>query len=89
MSQVIKLKIKDNWNGKYRLEYDSKYITLFGEDKNYECWNWGGDPKRKSYEEMVLVSCVVEGRNLNPSIIKVTKKYILIDVGNENASLSF
>lgn len=77
--QIIKLPILDYYVGDYRLEYDGKYITLFGKDKNYEGFNFHKDDP-VWYEEMVLISCVMEVRNAHPKIIRVTDTEIIIEL---------
>jgi hypothetical protein len=74
---VITVPIQPNWNGKYRIEYDGKYITLFGEDKNYPGFKWTADSE-EWFEEMVLVGCVEEVRNASPFIEKVDDEFIYI-----------
>lgn len=78
----INIPIKSHFAGDYRLEYDGKYITLFGKDKNYPGFNF--DPNADVwYEEMVLVSCVAEIRKASPKIVKVTETHIVIET-NKN-----
>ena len=57
------------------MEYDGKYVALYGKDKNYPMMR-GGD-----YEEIVLIPIVVEARNANPEITEITSKEILISLG--------
>ena len=80
LDDVIRIPIEPHFAGKYRLEYDSKYITLFGEDNRYEGMRFS-DEQPIWYEEMVLDSCVAEIRNASPEIIKVTETEILIRLG--------
>ena len=72
---VIRIPILSNYGGGYRLEYDGKYITLYGKDKNYKCM-FGDD-----YEEMVLISIVAEIRNAEPEIIETTDTEIVVSLG--------
>lgn len=79
-ADVIRIPILPHYAGDYRLEYDGKYITLFGKDKQYagmklsEDWDdW--------YEEMVLIPVVVERRNICPEIISVDDKWISVGMG--------
>ena len=47
MSRILRIKREQNWLGKFRIEYDGKYIALFGEDLNYPGWGYGtveGEP---------------------------------------------
>ena len=74
--QVVKIQILPNYNGNYRLEYDGKYITLFGEDKNYKGFVYGEG--KEWFEEMVLVPVVAECRNATPEIKEVTDKHIIV-----------
>ncbi len=77
---VIHIPIEPHFAGDYRLEYDSKYITLFGKDNRYEGFRFS-DEQPIWYEEMVLISCVLEVRKATPTIKKVTDKYITVDLG--------
>lgn len=36
--KVVRVKVEPNWNGNYRLEYDGKYVTLFGADDCRCAW---------------------------------------------------
>ena len=72
--RVIRIPILSNYGGGYRLEYDGKYITLYGKDKDYKCMF--GD-----YEEMVLIPIVEEIRNAEPEIIQTTDTEIVISLG--------
>jgi hypothetical protein len=73
--RVIRIPILPNYSGGYRLEYDNKYITLYGKDKNYKCM-FGDD-----YEEMVLIPIVIEIRNAEPEIIETTDMEIVVSLG--------
>ena len=76
--------------GKFRLEYDGKYIALFGEDLNYPGWGYGvveGEPTW--YEEMCFGGAFAEGRNLNPEIIEETPEFIYINIGDQRESLAW
>jgi len=77
---VIRIPIEPHFAGDYRLEYDGKYITLFGRDKTYEGFRFSDD-EPVWYEEMVLISCVLEVRKATPTIKKVTDKEIVVDLG--------
>ena len=83
MGAVIRIPIEPHFAGDYRLEYDSKYITLFGKDRNYKGFRFSDD-EPIWYEEMVLISCVLEVRNANPTIKKVTDTQIDVDLGCGN-----
>jgi len=80
LGAVIRIPIEPHFAGGYRLEYDSKYITLFGKDKNYEGFRFSDD-QPIWYEEMVLISCVLEVRNATPTIKEVTDTEIVVDLG--------
>ena len=73
--RVIRIPVLSNYGGRYRLEYDGKYITLYGKDKNYKCM-FGDD-----YEEMVLIPIVEEIRNAKPEIIEITDTEIVVSLG--------
>ena len=73
--RVIRIPILPNYGGGYRLEYDGKYITLYGKDKDYKCM-FGDD-----YEEMVLIPVVEEIRNAEPEIIETTDTEIVVFLG--------
>ena len=73
--RVIRIPILSNYGGGYRLEYDGKYITLYGKDKDYKCM-FGDD-----YEEMVLIPIVEEIRNAEPEIIETTDTEIVVSLG--------
>lgn len=75
LPDVIRIPILSNYGGGYRLEYDGKYITLYGKDKNYKCM-FGND-----YEEMVLIPIVKEIRNAEPEIIEITNTEIVVSLG--------
>lgn len=72
MQRTIRVPILPNYAGDYRLEYDGKYVTLYGKDKNYKCM-YSDD-----YEEMVLIPIVEEVRNAHPEIIETTATEIVI-----------
>jgi len=77
---VMRIPIEDHWRGGYRIEYDGKYVTLYGGDANYKGQNYGTTTE-DWYEEMVLVPIVIEGRGLTPTIKEVTKDEILLYLG--------
>ena len=72
--------ILDFYAGDYRLEYDGKYVTLFGKDKNYKGFKFN-DEDDDWFEEMVLIPVVEEIRNASPKIIEVTDTDIVVDLG--------
>lgn len=76
---IITIVIKEHWAGNYRIEYDGKYITLYGKDKNYKVFNFNENDK-EDYEEMILVPIVEEVRNVEPKIVRVTDKEIIISL---------
>ena len=79
-TNVIRIPILENYAGGYRLEYDGKYITLFGRDKNYKGFKFNDDDE-DWFEEMVLIPIVEEIRKANPQIIEVTNTEIVVDLG--------
>ena len=76
--RVIRIPILSNYGGGYRLEYDGKYITLYGKNKDYKCMFGGG------YEEMVLIPIVEEIRNAEPEITEITDTEIVVSLGDLN-----
>ena len=80
LGSVIHIPIEPHFAGDYRLEYDSKYITLFGKDNRFEGFKFLDD-QEVWYEEMVLIGCVLEVRKATPIIKEVTDKYITVDLG--------
>ena len=75
----VKCPILNNYVGNYRLEYDGKYVTLFGGDLNYKGFKFNNDSE-DWFEEMVLVPIIVEVRNANPYITDITDTYIEITI---------
>jgi hypothetical protein len=73
----ILIKREDNWEEPFRIEYDGKYITLFGRDKNYVVPDYRGHGQIE-YEEMVLVPVVEEIRNIIPQSAECDAHSILI-----------
>jgi len=80
LGAVIRIPILDFYAGGYRLEYDGKYITLFGKDKNYKGFKFNEEDE-DWFEEMVLIPVVVEIRKVNPRIVEVTDTEIIVDLG--------
>ena len=80
LGAVIRIPIEPHFAGGYRLEYDGKYITLYGKDNRYEV-NAYFQPEPSEYEEMVLIGCVLEVRNATPTIKEVTDTEIVVDLG--------
>ena len=76
---TLTIPIEPHFAGDYRLEYDGKYVTLFGKDNRYEV-NAYFTPDPPEYEEMVLVPCVVEVRRASPCIQEVTEGSIVISL---------
>lgn len=71
-AQTILVHMLINWAPPFRLEYDGKYITLFGRDKNHPVTHYGGwAPVEPEFEEIVLVPVVKEIRKATPEIIEV------------------
>lgn len=78
MKKEIIVPIEPHFAGNYRLEYDGKYITLFGLDNRYKGFKFN-DNDADWFEEMVLVPVVVEARNAFPfEILGVTQSEIII-----------
>lgn len=77
MKESTKVPIEPHFGGEYRLEYDGKYISLFGLDTRYEGFRFSND-QPICYEEMLLIPIVEEVRNATPKITEVTEMYILI-----------
>ena len=80
LGAVIRIPIEPHFAGDYRLEYDGKYITLFGKDNRYEGFRFSDD-QPIWYEEMVLIGCVLEVRKATPTINEVTDTEIIVDLG--------
>lgn len=76
---LIEIPIEENYSGGYRLEYDGKYITLLGKDKNYKGFKFNADDV-DWFEEVVLIPIVIEVRNVYPSIKEVTNNKIIINL---------
>jgi hypothetical protein len=75
---IINVEIEPNWNGHYRLTYDGKYISLYGQDREYKGFKFDeSDPDW--YEEMVLVPVVAEVRHANPKIVHIDRDFIQIE----------
>ena len=77
---VIRIPILDFYAGGYRLEYDGKYITLFGRDKTYKGFKFNEDDE-DWFEEMVLIPVIKEIREARPEIVEVTDTEIFVDLG--------
>lgn len=79
---IVKVPIESHFAPPYRIEYDGKYICLFGGDQRYQVTNFYGatEPKEPVYEEMVLNALVAEVRRANPYIQRVTDKAIVINL---------
>jgi len=79
----IKVHIEPHFAGRYRLEYDGKYITLFGRNNKYPVMMYGCSDEEAArrdteYDETVLIPIVVEARKANPEIVDVTQDEIII-----------
>lgn len=81
MKNIVKIKREDNWVGVFRIEYDSKYVTLYGRNANYPISDFQGN-ETGQFEETVLIyePELIEVRNANPEIIEVNDKEIVIDL---------
>jgi len=78
-AREVLVPIKPYFKGGYRLEYDGKYITLFGKDGRHEGFRYS-EEEPVWYEEMVLVALVCEVRMATPAIKEVTESGIIIDL---------
>lgn len=76
---IRRIKIEPHFAGDYRLEYDGKYVTLYGKDNRYDMEGLFGAPKG-TYDEMVLIPVVEEIRNANQKIIEVTDTEIVVSL---------
>ncbi len=77
VSNEIKVKVLDIYAGGYRLEYDGKYITLYGKDKRCpDLWS-----QERDFETTVLVPVVMEIKNSCPFIDRVENGFIYINLG--------
>lgn len=79
---LVRVPVESHFAGDYRLEYDGKYITLFGKDRGYTAFGYGATDE--SFEEMVLVPVVIEVRRASPMIIRVTDVEIVIKLNQED-----
>lgn len=79
-TDVIRIPILDFYAGGYRLEYDGKYITLFGRDKNYKAIKFD-ESDEDCFEEMILIPVVEEVRNASPEITEITESEIVVNLG--------
>lgn len=77
---IIRIPILSHYAGGYRLEYDGKYISLFGRNKNYKGFKFN-DADEDWFEEMVLIPIVEEIRNASPQIIEITDTHVIVDSG--------
>ena len=77
MGNTKQVPIESHFAGSYRLEYDGKYVALYGKDKNYPQFQYVKN-QVKDYEEMVLIPCVLEARGIEPFIKEVTDTNIVI-----------
>jgi len=87
-NNTIVVNIEPHFAGDYRLEYDGKYITLFGKDNRYDLEGLFDAPKG-TYEEMVLVPCVAEVRNADPVIDSVNDTHIIISLIKDKQVISY
>lgn len=77
VEQFVKIPMKYYYAGDYRLEYDGKYITLFGRHRAYKGFKFSED-QEDWYEEMVLVPLVAECRRCLPTIEEITTNEIIV-----------
>lgn len=86
-TKQIVIPIEPHFAGAYRLEYDGKYITLLGRDKNHKGFKFN-DTDEDWCEEMVLIPVVEEIRNVSVEIHEITETEIIISVeSTENLNL--
>lgn len=85
---ILRISREPNWIGGFRIEYDGKYIALFGKDREYPGWGYG-DQNEVWYEEMCFGGAFAEGRNLSPEIVKETDEFVYINIGDERESLAW
>ena len=76
---IIEVDIEKHFAGDYRLQYDGKYVSLYGRDTNFIGFKFVPDDAIW-YEEMVLIPVIVEVRNANPEIVGITKNKIIINL---------
>ncbi len=80
VGNIIRIPILDYYGGGYRLEYDGKYLTLFGRDKKYKGFKFN-DGDEEWFEEVVLIPVVKEIRQVSPQIVEITDSEIIVDLG--------
>ncbi len=76
----IAVKRQPNWIPPFSIEYDSKYILLFGCDKTKPYWFKFNDEMPDEFESEFL-ECVTEIRNANPEIDSFDDEIIWIETG--------
>lgn len=59
-ADVIRIPIEPHFAGDYRLEYDGKYITLFGRDRNYAGFKFNEDDEDIISLEKHLTDCNIK-----------------------------
>lgn len=74
---TLSIPIEEDWEGDYRIEYDGKYITLFGKTSRYPAYNMGYGMGQDTH---VLIPCVLERRGLSPYIQEVTDTHITLSL---------
>ena len=78
--EIIKINREPNWLPPFRVEYDGKYVTLFGEDKDYQVPYYGKEPHEPQYEEMVLVPVAYEDRHIGATVKEYTDEHVIIEI---------
>jgi len=76
-NDCIRIPIEPHFAGKYRIEYDGKYVSLYGLDNRYDMAGLYGAPEG-TFDEMVLIPVVAEVRNASPEIVSVTDDFVEI-----------
>lgn len=82
--ETIKIEREPNWLPPFRVEYDGKYVTLYGKDKEYQLPHYGTIPSNPEYDEMVLVPVVIERRNIIATIKEYTGDEVIIEITKTN-----
>lgn len=73
---IIKHEIKSHYKGSYRIEYDGKYVELYGLNSNHELMCYGS--LEDTYYDETRLAFITECRRCNPEIIKIDSNYIYI-----------
>ncbi len=82
----LSIRIEPHFAGNYRIEYDGKYVSLYGLDNRYDMAGLFGTPEG-TFDEMVLIPVAMEVRDASPVIRAVTEKFIEIEIFNKNGKI--